>query len=104
MVLESVRGHCHSVSKTVSDKTVPVQRAKVARNDDEKEAIMDPATILVLVLCAGVLAMLAWFEINSHRNAASKKQSSSPPQSGLANSAKPTTNEIESEIDKTTAA
>jgi hypothetical protein len=34
---------------------------------------MDPATILVLVLCAGVVALLIWFEINSRRNEASKK-------------------------------
>ncbi len=65
---------------------------------------MDPATVLVLVLCAGVIAMLAWFEINSRRNEASKKQDSSPTQLGLANSAKPAANEIESEIGKTTAA
>ena len=26
---------------------------------------MDSATILVLLLCAGVVALLAWFEINS---------------------------------------
>ena len=44
---------------------------------------MDSATILVLVLCAGVVALLVWFEINSRRNEASKKQSSSPDQSGL---------------------
>ncbi len=34
---------------------------------------MDSATILVLVLCAGVVALLMWFEINSRRNEASKK-------------------------------
>ena len=33
---------------------------------------MDPATILVLVLCAGVVALLTWFEINWRRNEASK--------------------------------
>ena len=33
---------------------------------------MDSATILVLVLCAGVVALLIWFEINSRRNDASK--------------------------------
>ena len=34
---------------------------------------MDPATILVLVLCAGVVALLTWFEVNSRRNEASKR-------------------------------
>jgi hypothetical protein len=33
---------------------------------------MDSATILVLLLCAGVVALLMWFEINSRRNEASK--------------------------------
>ena len=31
---------------------------------------MDAATIVVLVLSAGVIALLAWFEINSRRNEA----------------------------------
>ena len=33
---------------------------------------MDSATILVLFLCAGVVALLIWFEINWRRNEASK--------------------------------
>lgn len=37
---------------------------------------MDSATILVLVLCAGVAALLIWFEINSRRNEASKRAQS----------------------------
>jgi hypothetical protein len=37
---------------------------------------MDSATILVLFLCAGVVALLVWFEINSLRNEASKKATS----------------------------
>jgi len=37
---------------------------------------MDLATILVLLLCAGVVALLMWFEINSLRNEASKKAKS----------------------------
>lgn len=37
---------------------------------------MDSATILVLFLCAGVVALLIWFEINSLRNEASKKAKS----------------------------
>ena len=44
---------------------------------------MDSATILVLVLSAGVVALLIWFEINSLRNEASKKQRSTPDQSCL---------------------
>jgi hypothetical protein len=35
---------------------------------------MEPATILVLVLTAGVGALLVWFEINSRRNEARMKQ------------------------------
>ena len=46
---------------------------------------MDSATILVLLLCAGVVALLIWFETNSRRNEASKKAESagvetSPPE------------------------
>jgi hypothetical protein len=45
---------------------------------------MDSATILVLILCAGVGALLIWFEINSRRNDASKNAQSvlveTPPQ------------------------
>jgi len=37
---------------------------------------MDSATILVLFLCAGVVALLIWFEINWRRNEASKKAES----------------------------
>ena len=37
---------------------------------------MDPATILVFVLCAGVVALLIWFEVNSRRNEASKRAKS----------------------------
>ena len=37
---------------------------------------MDSATILVLFLCAGVVALLIWFEVNSRRNVASKKAKS----------------------------
>jgi hypothetical protein len=34
---------------------------------------MDAAMILVLILIAGVVALLAWFETNSRRNDARKK-------------------------------
>ena len=41
---------------------------------------MTMATILVVALSAGVLALLVWFEINSRRNEARmKKQSETPP-------------------------
>lgn len=47
---------------------------------------MAMATILVLVLSAGVLALLVWFEINSRRNEARiKGQSKTPcPTAGIA--------------------
>jgi cytoskeletal protein RodZ len=35
---------------------------------------MEPSTILVLVLIAGVFALLIWFEINSRQNEARMKQ------------------------------
>jgi hypothetical protein len=44
---------------------------------------MEPATILILVLSAGVLALLVWFEINSRRNEARKKQGANLPPSEL---------------------
>lgn len=44
---------------------------------------MDAATILVLVLSAGVIALLAWFEINSRRNDAKLEPKSTLAQSGL---------------------
>lgn len=37
---------------------------------------MDSATILVLLLSAGVIGLLAWFEINSRRNAANPESKS----------------------------
>lgn len=65
---------------------------------------MDSAAILVLVLCAGVVALLAWFEVNSRRNEASNKQKSAPDQFGL----KPLQNEgqikVESDTQKKKAA
>jgi hypothetical protein len=64
---------------------------------------MEPETILVLVLSAGVVALLVWFEINSRRNEASKKQSSTL-QSALGPLRKKDQSKVESEIDKTKAA
>lgn len=40
---------------------------------------MAMATILVLVLSAGILALLVWFEINSRRNEARIKGQSKAP-------------------------
>ena len=44
---------------------------------------MDAATILVLILTAGVVALLAWFEINSRRNDARMESTSAPDQPGI---------------------
>jgi hypothetical protein len=65
---------------------------------------MEPETILVLVLSAGVVALLVWFEINSRRNEASKKERSTPAQTALGSLQKKAQSEVEAEIDKTTAA
>jgi hypothetical protein len=65
---------------------------------------MDAATIMVLVLCAGVAALLVWFEINSRRNEARKKQTATPSQSTLEPLQKATQTKTESEIEKTNAA
>jgi hypothetical protein len=63
---------------------------------------MEPETILVLVLSAGVVALLVWFEINSRRNEASKKTST--VQSARGPLRKKDQSKVESEIDKTKAA
>jgi len=63
---------------------------------------MDPATILVLALCAGALALFLWFEINSRRNEASEKQASSAAQPDLVS--KESISKARPEIDETKAA
>ncbi len=65
---------------------------------------MEPATILVLVMCAGGVALLVWFEINSRRNEASKKQMSTLAQPEPGPLQKKAQSKVESEIDKTNAA
>lgn len=65
---------------------------------------MDPATILVLVLCTGGVALLTWFEINSRRNEASKKQMLHPARPELGPFQDKTQSKVDSEIDKTKAA
>ena len=47
------------------------------------EGFWEPATIMVLVLCAGVLALLLWFEVSWRRNEGSKERPSSLAQSVL---------------------
>jgi hypothetical protein len=42
---------------------------------------MDAAMIMVLILTAGVIALLAWFEINSRRNDAKMESNSRLAQS-----------------------
>jgi len=63
---------------------------------------MEASTILVLVLCSGVAALLVWFEINSRRNEASKKQAST--QSAVDHSPGKMPSKAESEVEKTNAA
>lgn len=65
---------------------------------------MDPTTILVLVLTAGGVALLVWFEINSRRNQACKKQMSPRAQSGPEPLQKKAQSKIESEVDKANTA
>ena len=65
---------------------------------------MDPSTILVLVLCAGGVALLIWFEINSRRNQARKKQMPNLAQPELGSSNKKAQSKVESEIDRTKTA
>jgi hypothetical protein len=65
---------------------------------------MEPATILVLALTAGGVALLIWFEINSRRNETSKKQMSTLAQSELGPLQKKPQSKVEYEIDKTNVA
>ncbi len=44
---------------------------------------MDAATIVVLMLTAGVVALLAWFEINSRRNTPKMESESTLTQTGV---------------------
>lgn len=64
---------------------------------------MEPAMIMVFALCAGVLALLGWFEVNSRRNEASKKQASSVGQSALSALRKEDLSKAGSEIKKNAA-
>lgn len=65
---------------------------------------MEPAMIMVLVLCAGVAALLVWFEINSRRNEASQKQAAKPAQSASESLQPEDQSKAESKIEKKNAA
>ncbi len=58
---------------------------------------MDAATIMVIVLTAGGVALLVWFEINSRRNEAKRKQMSDSARLELDPSRKKGPGKIESE-------
>ena len=65
---------------------------------------MEPSTILVLVLTAGVAALLVYFEINSRRNEPSKKQMSNLAQPALGPPKKKADRRGGSEMGKSNAA
>ena len=65
---------------------------------------MEPAMIMVLVLCAGVLALLVWFEVNSRRNEASKRQATTPGQSTFEPLQKESQSRADPEVEKLKAA
>jgi Tfp pilus assembly protein PilV len=69
-----------------------------------KGVIMDPAMIMVLVLCAGVLALLTWFELNSRRNEARNKQARTASQSSFEPLQKESQSRADSNVEKTKAA
>ena len=64
---------------------------------------MDSATILVLLLCAGVVALLVWFEVNSRRNEATKQQKSDVVQSWFDPSPRKNQTKVESHTEKKAA-
>jgi hypothetical protein len=61
---------------------------------------MDAATVVVLVLSAGVIALLAWFEINSRRNDANMQSKPTLAQSGLEGLKKKSQAAVESDTQK----
>lgn len=64
---------------------------------------MDASMILVLILTAGVVALLAWFEINSRRNDAHKNSTSTLAQPDLG-TLKKNQSEVESDSQRKKAA
>ncbi len=65
---------------------------------------MDAAMLLVMVLTAGVIALLAWFEINSRRNDARKNSASTLSESHLEAFKTSNQTEVESQSQKRKAA
>lgn len=55
---------------------------------------------MVLVLSAGVIALLAWFEINSRRNEADMQSKSTLAQSGIEGLKKKSQAAVESDTEK----
>ena len=60
--------------------------------------------IMVLVLCAGVLALLVWFEVNSRRNEKRKEQATAPAQSTCEPLQKESQSKANPEVEKLRAA
>jgi hypothetical protein len=58
---------------------------------------MDAATIMVIILTAGGVALLVWFEINSRRNEAKQRQMSGGARLELDPSQKKDPGKVESE-------
>lgn len=65
---------------------------------------MDAATILVLVLTAGVVALLAWFEIDSRRNTAKMASESTLTQTSVETLKKQNQTENEADTQRKKAA
>ncbi len=65
---------------------------------------MEPASIMVLVPSAGVLALLVWFEINSRRGEARSKDEGRAVVSSLKPLPKATQNQAALETEKKKAA
>lgn len=65
---------------------------------------MDSATILVLLLSAGVVALLAWFEVNSRRNEATMQKKSDRTHSWFEALPKESETKVESGNEKKKAA
>jgi hypothetical protein len=61
---------------------------------------MDAATIMVIILTAGGVALLVWFEINSRRNEAKQRQMSGGARLELDPSRKKDLGKVESEKTK----
>lgn len=67
----------------------------------EKGSNLDSAAVLVVLLTAGGIALLVWFEINSRRNSKGNEQVGSPAQSDTNSVA---VSKRRAEVEKTKAA